>query len=99
MNNGYVNSKPLNYKECNKLVLPIPVTLYNLNSEKYYKRIDKLTIEERESEFLARNKTTFDVNIKIIDIEPFSTLINILKENINLLPTELKDKLLEILDK
>lgn len=46
-----------------------------------------------------RKKTTFDVNIKIIDIEPFSTLINTLKENINLLPTELKDKLLEILDK
>lgn len=46
-----------------------------------------------------KNKTTFDVNIKIIDIEPFSILINILKENINLLPTELKDKLLEILDK
>ena len=46
-----------------------------------------------------KNKNTFDVNIKIIDIEPFSILINILKENINLLPTELKDKLLEILDK
>ena len=46
-----------------------------------------------------KNKNTFNVNIKIIDIEPFSTLITILKENINLLPTELKDKLLEILDK
>ena len=46
-----------------------------------------------------KNKNTFDVNIKIIDIEPFSILINILKENINILPTELKDKLLEISDK
>ena len=42
-------------------------------------------------------KNTFDVNIKLTDLEPFMTLINLLKENIDSLPTELKDKLSEIL--
>ena len=42
-------------------------------------------------------KNTIDVNIKITDLEQFMTLINLLKENIDLLPTELKDKLSEIL--
>lgn len=44
-------------------------------------------------------KNTFDVNIKLTDLEPFMSLINILKENIDSLPTELKDKLSEILEK
>lgn len=44
-------------------------------------------------------KNTFDVNIKLTDLEQFMTLINLLKENIDLLPTELKDKLSEILEK
>ena len=44
-------------------------------------------------------KNTIDVNVKITDIEPFKELINLLKENINSLPTELKDKLSEILEK
>ena len=42
-------------------------------------------------------KNTFDVNIKLTDLEPFKDLINLLKENIDSLPTELKDKLSEIL--
>ena len=44
-------------------------------------------------------KNTFDVNIKLTDLEQFMTLINLLKENIDSLPTELKDKLSEILEK
>lgn len=44
-------------------------------------------------------KNTFDVNIKLTDLELFKDLINLLKENIDLLPTELKDKLSEILEK
>ena len=44
-------------------------------------------------------KNTIDVNIKITDLELFMTLTNLLKENIDLLPTELKDKLSEILEK
>lgn len=46
-----------------------------------------------------KKKNTIDVNIKITDLEQFMTLINLLKENIDLLPTELKDKLSEILEK
>lgn len=46
-----------------------------------------------------KKKNTFDVNIKLTDLEPFITLINLLKENIDSLPTELKDKLSEILEK
>ena len=46
-----------------------------------------------------KKKNTFDVNIKLTDIEPFKDLINLLKENIDSLPTELKDKLSEILEK
>ena len=42
-------------------------------------------------------KNTIDVNIKITDLELFTDLTNLLKENINSLPTELKDKLSEIL--
>lgn len=42
-------------------------------------------------------KNTIDVRLE--DIEPFKELINLLKENIDSLPTELKDKLSEILEK
>lgn len=42
-------------------------------------------------------KNTIDV--KLTELEPFKDLINLLKENIDSLPTELKDKLSEILEK
>lgn len=42
-------------------------------------------------------KNTIDV--KITDLDFFNNIINLLKENIDLLPVELKDKLLEILEK
>lgn len=44
-------------------------------------------------------KNTINVNVKLTDLEPFTDLINLLKENIDSLPTELKDKLSEILEK
>lgn len=44
-------------------------------------------------------KNTIDVNVKITDLGQFTELINLLKENIDSLPTELKDKLSEILEK
>ena len=44
-------------------------------------------------------KNTFNVNVKLTDIEPFMNLVNLLKENIDSLPTELKDKLSEILER
>ncbi|MGL5725009.1 hypothetical protein [Cetobacterium sp.] len=44
-------------------------------------------------------KNTFDVNIKLTDLCQFKDFTNVLKENIDSLPTELKDKLSEILEK
>lgn len=52
-------------------------------------------IEEIYQDFNKKNT----IDVKITDIEPFKDLINLLKENIDSLPTELKDKLSEILEK
>lgn len=46
-----------------------------------------------------KKKNTINVNVKITDLEQFMSLINLLKENIDSLPTELKDKLSEVLEK
>lgn len=54
--------------------------------------------KDKEIKF-KKPKNEIEVNIKLTDIEPFKELINLLKENIDSLPTELKDKLSEILEK
>ncbi len=65
--------------------------------------VDILSNKDRVKEHILNLikpvKNTIDVNVKITDIEPFKDLINLLKENINSLPNELKDKLSEILEK
>ena len=62
--------------------------------------------EDRQESIFYLVKRIYDdfekkntIDVKLTDIEPFKDLINLLKENIDLLPTELKDKLSEILEK
>lgn len=62
--------------------------------------------EDRQESIFYLVKRIYDdfekkntIDVKLTDLEPFKDLINLLKENIDLLPTELKDKLSEILEK
>ena len=62
--------------------------------------------EDRQESIFYLVKRIYDdfekkntIDVKLTDIEPFKDLINLLKENIDSLPTELKDKLSEILEK
>ena len=62
--------------------------------------------EDRQESIFYLVKRIYDdfekkntIDVKLTDIEPFKDLINLLKENIDLLPTELKDKISEILEK
>ncbi len=65
--------------------------LYNLS--------DGLKVDE----FIRKIYDDFEkkntIDVKLTELEPFKDFINLLKENINSLPTELKDKLSEILEK
>lgn len=86
----------MNRKKAHKLISSLLCGTHKESSNNHYKDV-ALGIDKIYNSFEKKN--TIDINIKITDLEPFKDLINLLKENIDSLPTELKDKLSEILEK
>lgn len=83
-----------------------------MNRKEAYFEFSKILINDNDSKESYVHKTKYKnlivkiyddfekkntIDVKITDLEPFKDLINLLKENIDSLPTELKDKLSELL--
>lgn len=86
----------MNREKAHKLISSLLCGTHKESTSNHYRDV-ALGIDKIYDSFEKKN--TIDVNIKITDLELFTDLTNLLKENINSLPTELKDKLSEILEK
>ena len=84
----------MNRKKAQKLISSLLCGTHKESSNNHYRDV-ALGVDKIYDSFEKKN--TIDVNVKLTDLEQFMTLINLLKENIDSLPTELKDKLSEIL--
>ena len=86
----------MNREKAQKLISSLLCGTHKESSNNHYRDV-ALGVDKIYDSFEKKN--TIDVNIKITDLELFTDLTNLLKENIDSLPTELKDKLSEILEK
>lgn len=84
-----------------------------MNRREAYFEFSKILINDNDSKQSYVHKTKYKdlivkiyddfekkntIDVKITDLELFKDLINLLKENIDSLPTELKDKISEIIN-
>ena len=82
----------MNREKAQKLISSLLCGTHKESSNNHYRDV-ALGVDKIYDSFEKKNT----IDVKLTDIEPFKDLINLLKENIDSIPTELKDKLSEIL--
>lgn len=80
-------------EKAHKLISSLLCGTHKESTSNHYRDV-ALGIDKIYDSFEKKNT----IDVKITDLDPFKDLINLLKENIDSLPTELKDKLSEILE-